>query len=284
MENITTGKIAGITEQVQYFWQGLDFWHSPYAILDIILVALILYWGYLLLKETRAMRIMYGIVILALVFLAGRVFNLAALNFILKYLMTMIVVAIPVVFQPELRAMLERLGRAKIISDFSNLRRTEIKQILEEILHAAETLSKNKIGALMVIAQKTGLREYTEKGTKLEAIVSEDLLLSIFTPNTPLHDGAVIISGSKILAAGCTLPLAEDRFDFSVGTRHRAALGLSQQSDAIIIVVSEEKGSVSLAYNGVLSRDIGLDRLEQLVLEILEQKRLEIERKKLSTK
>lgn len=281
MENIASGKIAGIADQIQYFWQGLDFWRSPLAILDILLVGLILYWGYLLLKETRAMRILYGIAILALIFLLGRIFQLSALNFILKYLITMIIVAIPVVFQPELRALLERLGRAQIIDDFTSLKRREISQIVQEIIEAVEVLSKNKIGGLIVISQRTGLKDIINGGTRLDARMNKDLLLSIFTPNSPLHDGAVIISGNKLIAASCTLPLAEDKFDFSIGTRHRAAVGLSQQSDAIIIVVSEETGAIALAYNGVLSKDLSKDKLEEMILEILQQKKLEIEKKKL---
>lgn len=281
MGNITNGKIAGISDQIIYFWQGLDLWHSPYAILDILLVGLIFYWGYLLLKETRAMRILYGIAILAIVFLAGRLLQLTALNFILKYLITMIIVAIPVVFQPELRNMLERVGRAQLIDGFTSLKRREIKEVIEEIIAAVDILSKNKVGALIVVEQKTGLRDFYESGTRLNAEVNQDLLVSIFEPHTPLHDGAVVISGNKIIAASCTLPLAEGRFDFSIGTRHRAAIGLSQETDAIIIVVSEEKGVISLAHNGVLSPNLPPDQLKEMILEILQQKQVEISKKKL---
>lgn len=279
MGSVVTGKIAGWSDQIQYFWQGLDFWHSPYAILDIVLVALIFYWAYLLLKETRAMRILYGIAILFLVFLLGKIFDLSALNFILSYLVAMIIVAIPVVFQPELRAMLEKLGRAQFIGDFTKLKKREINEIIEEIIESVEILAKGKIGALIVIAQKTGLRDICDSGTKLDARVTHDLILSIFTPNTPLHDGAVIISGNKIISAGCTLPLAEDKFDFTIGTRHRAALGLSQQSDAMIIVVSEQTGSISLAYNGFLNKRISSAKLEEMILEILHQTKQESKEK-----
>lgn len=284
VNGLYSGKIAGITDQIQYFWQSLDFFKNPFAILDILLVALILYLVYLLLKETRALRILYGIFILAVIFFVGKFFQLAALNYVLQYLFTMIIVAIPIVFQPELRAFLEKVGRAQIIGDFANLKRKEIAQVIEEITGAVDILSHNKIGALIVLAQKTGLREYIETGTKLDASVTQDLILSIFTPKTPLHDGAVIISGDKIIAAGCTLPLSEERYNFTIGTRHKAAIGLSQQSDAIIIVVSEERGSISLAYNGILSQNLDLERLEQLILEIMQQKQLEIKKNKLENK
>ncbi len=284
MDGLYSGKIAGITTQIQYFWQSLDFFKNPFAILDIVLVALILYLGYLLLKETRALRIVYGIFILAIIFFVGKFFQLAALNYVLQYLFTMIIVAIPIVFQPELRAFLEKVGRAQIIGDFASLKRKEIAQVIKEITGAVDILSHNKIGALIVLTQKTGLREYIETGTKLDATVTQDLILSIFTPKTPLHDGAVIISGNKIIAAGCTLPLSEERYNFTIGTRHKAAIGLSQQSDAIIIVVSEERGSISLAYNGILSQNLDLERLEQLILEIMQQKQLEIKKNKLENK
>lgn len=276
MDGIYTGKIAGLSSQIQYFWQSLDFFKSPFAILDIILVALILYLGYLLLKETRALRILYGIIILAIIFFVGKFFQLTALNYVLQYLFTMIIVAIPIVFQPELRAFLEKVGRAQIIGDFASLKRKEIAQVIKEIIGSVDILSINRVGALIVLAQRTGLREYIETGTKLDATVTQDLILSIFTPKTPLHDGAVIISGSKIVAAGCTLPLSEEKYNLSIGTRHKAAIGLSQQSDAIIIVVSEERGSISLAYNGILSQNLDLEKLEELILEIMQQKQLEI--------
>ncbi|MCL5794978.1 MAG: diadenylate cyclase, partial [Patescibacteria group bacterium] len=197
MDGNYTGKIAGLTSQIQYFWQSLDFFKSPFAILDIILVALILYLGYLLLKETRALRILYGIIILAIIFFIGKFFQLTALNYVLQYLFTMIIVAIPIVFQPELRAFLEKVGRAQIIGDFASLKRKEIAQVIKEIIGSVDVLSHNRVGALIVLTQRTGLREYIETGTKLNATVTQDLILSIFTPKTPLHDGAVITGNNN---------------------------------------------------------------------------------------
>lgn len=266
------GKILGASDQITNFWSNLSFKDNPFAILDILLVGLIIYWGYLLIKETRAIRILYGILILALVMLLGQVLQLSAINFVLKYLVTMIVVAIPIVFQPELRAFLEKLGRANIVADFTHLRKNELDLVVSDIVKSAKLLAKNKTGALIVLAQKTGLKEFIETGVRLESKLSPELILTVFHPKTPLHDGALIISGNKVLAASCTLPLSEDQFDYNIGTRHRAAVGLSEVTDAITIVVSEERGTISVAYNGQLSREVSPKELEDFILAILHQK------------
>lgn len=266
------GKILGASDQISNFWLNLSIKENPFAILDILLVALILYWGYLIIKETKAIRILYGILILALIMLIGQVLQLSALNFILKYIITMIVVAIPIVFQPELRAFLEKLGRAKIVADFNHLRRSEVENVVSDIVKTAKILAKNNTGALIVLAQKTGLKDYIETGVRINAEFSPELVLTIFHPKTPLHDGAVIVSGNKVIAAGCTLPLSEDQFDYNIGTRHRAAVGISEQTDAIVIVVSEERGTISIAYNGQLSTEISPKELEDFILTILHNK------------
>lgn len=266
------GKILGVTDQVTNLWSGLSFKDNPYALLDIFIVTLLIYWGYLLIKETKAIRIIYGILLLGILMLLGQVFKLSALNFILQYLITMIIVAIPIVFQPELRAALEKLGRTRIVTDFNMLKNNEIGTIVEQIIKTVKILAKNKTGALIVLAQKTGLRDVVETGIKISGEISSDLLISIFYPKNPLHDGAVIIGGNKIIAASCTLPLSDEEFDFNIGTRHRAAAGLSSQTDAIVIVVSEEKGTISVAFNGQLSREISPKELEDFILTILQQK------------
>lgn len=272
MEDILSGKVAGLSDTISYFWHSLDFKSNPFIVLDILIVALLLYWGYIFLKETRAMRILYGILILALIFLLGRILQLDTLNFILKYAITMIVVAIPIVFQPELRSALERLGRAEIVSEFAQLRRSEMVSVIQEIIQATKLLSKNKVGALIVLVRHTGLRDYIETGVEVNAKVSSEMILTIFSPKSPMHDGALIVSGNKIVAASCTLPLADVQYDFTLGTRHRAAIGLSMQTDALVIVVSEERGMISLASNGVLSRDLTAQKLEDLLIKLLRQK------------
>lgn len=267
-------RVLGIKDEITYLWSSLSLTKNPFFIIDILIVALIIYWIYLFLKETRAIRILYGIVIIVILYLIGKILNLSTLNFILKGLTTMFFVAIPIVFQPELRMMLERLGRADIVSDFRKLKSTEISQIINEIINSVKKLSSSKTGALIVITQKTGLRDIVETGTKLDSKISSELINTIFFDKTPLHDGALIIKGNKIVAAACTLPLSDDKFDFHLGTRHRAAIGLSEISDAIVIIVSEEKGTISLANKGILNFDIDIYKLRQYLENIIQKGRL----------
>jgi diadenylate cyclase len=265
---VDVGQILGAADQASYFWDSLRLSFTPFMVIDILIVALFVYWIYVFLKETRAMRIVYGFLFLAALAIIGRLFNLILLNWILKYLMTMLVVAIPVVFQPELRGVLERLGRARFISDLGSLSRYNLSKLVDELVSAAEVLAAQKIGALIVIQRKTGLKEYISNGIDLEARVSAELLLSIFFPKSPLHDGATIISGDKIVAAGCTLPINESPLEYmNLGTRHKSALSLSEQSDAVIIVVSEETGQISLAVDGQLSRRISIETLKTQLLK-----------------
>jgi len=264
------GKILGSFDQASYFWDSLSLSFSPYMVIDILIVAVTTYWIYVFLRETRAMRIVYGLAFLAILAIVGRFFNLILLNWILKYLITMLVVAIPVVFQPELRSALERLGRARFIGDLSSLSRSNFNKLIDELVSAADVLSSKRHGALIVIQRRTGLKEYISNGINIEAKVSAELLLSIFFPKSPLHDGATIISGDRITAAGCTLPISESSIEYmGMGTRHRAAVSLSEVSDAVIIVVSEETGSVSLAIDGRLNRRISRDTLKQQLQKIL---------------
>lgn len=264
------GKVLGATDQVSYFLRGLSVLIHPLTILDIFIVAALIYAVYLLLKETRALRILYGIAVLAVIFLLGQVLNLQALNFLLRHFLTLILVAIPVVFQPELRTALERLGRSRLVGEFTGLRKIEIKDLVSKILEAVKVIAKNKRGALIVIARLSGLKEFIETGTALDARLSTELLLNIFTPKSPLHDGATIVSGNKILAAGCTLPLLEEaKFDLELGTRHKAALGLTSQTDALVVVVSEENGQISLASEEKLYRNLSVKELEERLVQLL---------------
>jgi diadenylate cyclase len=261
---INVGQVLGVFDKASYFWDSLSMSITPFVVLDVLIVAVFIYWIYIFLKETRAMRILYGFLFLGVLALVGRFLNLILLNWILKYLMTMLVVAIPIVFQPELRTVLERLGRAKFISDLASLSRYNLSKLINELVTAAEVLSDQKIGALMVIQRKTALGEYISSGVTVEAKVSAELLLSIFFPKSPLHDGAAIIAGDEIIAAGCTLPINDSPLEnVGLGTRHKAALTLSGQSDAIIIVISEETGSISLAIDGHLERRISSETLRQ---------------------
>lgn len=265
-------KVLGVSDRASYFLNQINFQRQPFEVLDIILVAILIYWVYLLLKETRAMRILYGIVILAIIMLLGRLLQLQSLNFILTYVLAGLVVAIPVVFQPELRASLERLGRTKFVGEFGGLRPDKLKNIVEAIVTTVDFLSEHRQGAIIVLTRQTGLRDIIQSGVRLDAQISKQLLINIFSPKTPLHDGAVIISGEKILAANCWLPLTEREFKLDLGTRHRAAAGISAETDAVVLVVSEETGKISLAVEGNLTTDLKSVQLKDFLIKLLQHK------------
>lgn len=267
-----SGKILGVTDDISNFYYGLTITKNPFVILDILIIAVIIYWGYFLIKETRAIRILYGIGILGIIMILGQVLHLVALNWMLNKMVTVILVAIPVVFQPELRSALERLGRTNIVGSYPSLGKNELNLVIKDLMDSIKILSKNKTGALIVLVQKTGLKDIIDTGKPINAQLTSPLLLTIFTHNSPLHDGAVIVNGNKIVAAKCMLPLSEDEFSFNVGTRHRAAVGLSSQTDAIVLVVSEETGSISISYNGQLYRDLVLKEFEDVLTGLLQNK------------
>lgn len=266
MEGIS-GKILGATSKAGFFLDGLKIESWPYALLDILIVSALLYSIYLLVRETRAMRMLYGLVILVSLMAIAYLLNLVLLNWILKYVMTMLVVAIPIVFQPELRNALEKIGRSRLIKDISST--SHDGGYLNQILSALEFLSKEKIGALIVIQRQTGLREYAERGVFIGGDVSHDLLCSIFFPKSPLHDGAVIIADSKIESAAVMLPVSENEFNIKYGSRHRSAIGITENSDAVALVVSEETGWMSIALAGKIERRVSIDRLRSKLHKLL---------------
>ena len=239
------------------------------SLVDIAIVALILYYAFLFIRGTKASKIVYGILFLILVVFLGRLLNLRTLNWVLGHLATMVVVAIPVVFQPELRRGLERLGRSKFLSKTYFLSDRKLARIVQEVVKALKILKTNKVGALIVIERQTGLGEYLESGTKLNADLTSELILNIFFPNSPLHDGAIIIQGDKIAAASCVLPLDESKTTYTYGTRHRAALGISENADAVVLVVSEERGVVSIVVNGQIKENVDFADLEARLIKLL---------------
>jgi diadenylate cyclase len=262
---------ASLLESIKAYFLTLSGFGYFLTILDVLIVAILIYYAFVLIKGTRATRIIYGIILLVFVLALGRALQLQTLNWLLSHLTTLILVAIPIVFQPELRRGLERLGRIKIFKPSSIFLEKTSKEIIQTIVAVCQILTKNKIGGLIAIKKKTGLDDIIETGEKIEARLSIKLLLNIFFPDSPLHDGAVIISGNKILAAGCTLPLTEDEKFYMYGTRHRAAIGLSEETDAVCIVISEEKKAVSLAVDGKI-KQISLQDLEKSLLGILKEK------------
>lgn len=244
--------------------------------IDVFIVAIIFYYLINLIRETRAMQLVKGILFLFVVFFISQYFKLNALNYILGGAMQIGAFAIIVLFQPELRSLLERMGRFKVgkIIDFAvDSSEDELMGMIGAVSVAAENMSRTKTGALIVIERNTRLGEFISTGTMLEANVTSGLLENIFVPNTPLHDGAVIIRGGKIITAGCLLPLtANNNLSRDLGTRHRAAIGLSEVTDAVIVVVSEETGKISIALNGSLTRNLSRDSLEKALSKLIIQR------------
>ena len=228
------------------------------GILDVIdtgLVAFFLYRIYIMLKNTRAAALVKGLMVLASLVIISKWLNLHVINWILEKAITMMMVALPVVFQPELRRALEQIGRGRLFRKRVELDETELNDMIEAVANAAVIMGQRKVGALIVLERAVGLEERIETGVKIDGLVTDSLLLNIFEKDTPLHDGAVIIRGNRIVAASCLLPLTDARgLSQELGTRHRAAIGISEQSDALVVVVSEETGTVSVTRNGEIYR------------------------------
>lgn len=245
-------------------WEQLQFLRPGWAdLFQILFVAFLLYRVLLVLQRTRAMQIMLGVVVLALMYGVSRLLDLILIRRLLETGFQYGAIAALVVFQPELRAALARLGRTRMIRAFQRL---EGSRVVDEIVEAAEQLARARHGAIIVIEQSVGLGEYADTGSEVDARVSAEMLTTIFTPYSPLHDGAVLISADQIRTAGAILPLTQSSIkDRSLGTRHRAALGLSEETDAIVVVVSEETAQLSVAIGGRLERDVSLERLRTIL-------------------
>lgn len=239
--------------------------------IEIFILAGLIYYIFRLFKGTRGASILSGLIVLFGVLIAiTSLSNLDVLNWILSKLMLYITLAIIVIFQPEIRRVLARLGR----QPWRNNGMASQKNLVEPIMQAVKILSKRKIGALIAIEREIGTRAIQDTGTRMHSSVSSELLATIFFPHTPLHDGGVIISGDRICAAGCLFPLSQkEGLSKMLGTRHRAAIGITEETDAIVIVVSEETGSVSIAYNGKLRRGIDDERLHRVLSSMLRRER-----------
>lgn len=240
----------------------LKMWNTY---VDIGIIAIIIYKAMNLIKETRAEQLIKGIAMLIIATKLSEVLGFHAVYWLLKNAMTVGVIAILIIFQPELRRALEHLGRGTFFVK-GELLEQEIDSMLDEINIAVTHLSKNRIGAIIVLEQETGLNEYIETGTKLDSTVTNELLVNLFVPNTPLHDGAVIIRRNRITAAGCFLPLTQSQnLSKELGTRHRAAIGVTEISDSLVIIVSEETGVISFAKMGRLSRYLDTKSLKEII-------------------
>jgi diadenylate cyclase len=243
-------------------------------LVDILLVAAVIYGVLLLVRGTQAIQLLRGVILLALfVALIGSIAGFTAFNWLLKSGGQALAVVVAIILQPELRRALDRLGRAGGIALWAG-REVQLERVIAEIAASCRRLSERRHGALIVIERETGLQDHIETGVELDSLVVDELLQTIFFPNTALHDGAVIIRGDRIVAAACVLPLAETIVsDTHLGTRHRAAVGITEQTDAIAIVVSEETGIISMARNGRMVRHLDERRLITLMQALLKPKR-----------
>ncbi len=236
------------------------------AAIDILIVAVIVYWILILIQGTTAVALVRGMITLILLAaILGEVLDLVVLNWVLRNSIPALLVAIPILFQPELRRALERLGRTSRFLA-RGAPSNEVVRSMEQIAVACRRMSDRKWGALIVLERDTGLGEYVDTGVEIDGLVSVDFLMSIFFPNSPFHDGATIIRGDRVVAAACLLPLTETLLsDQHMGTRHRAGVGITERTDAISIIVSEETGMISLANNGRIVRNLDESKLKKVL-------------------
>jgi diadenylate cyclase len=237
-------------------------------VLDIAAVTFIFYQVYKLVRGTRAAHMLLGLLVLLVASLVARWLQMAGVSWLLAQLRTVWVIGLIIVFQPELRRLLINLSQSRVIRLFSHMERS---RTVDEIVKAAETLSSRGHGALVVLARNVGIGTVVETGTRLDAALSSKLLASIFVPHSPLHDNAVVIQGHRIVAAGCLLPLSQDpNLPATLGTRHRAAIGMSEESDAVVLIVSEETQEISLAVSGEIKLGLSPPELGRYLEELVD--------------
>lgn len=249
---------------------------KPINIIDIAIVAIFIYALIKMVQGSRAVQLIRGLVVLFLLSAISGLLNLTTVNWILSQVRTMILIAIPIVFQPELRQFLAKLGSSSfsLVESRSNL--TEINTVVEQIVPFMAEASRSHTGALIAIQREMGLGEYIKTGIAIEGKLSKQLLGNIFIVNTPLHDGAVIVEGNNIMAASCYLPLTDRRdINKALGTRHRAAIGLSEVSDAVVCIVSEETGAMSLAEGGEIHYGLTEDQIRKMLMDYLQRENAE---------
>ena len=259
--------MTGFWEQVQtFFWNII---HRPTLVdyIDILIIAFLIYQLVLLTRQTRAIQVLKGLAIIIVASYVSELIGLTALNWLLRSILNNGVIALLILFQPELRRALEQIGRSTKLDRSSQ--QDESERIIDEITQCLLRLSKRRVGALIVFEQRTGLKDVTETGTAIDSLISAPLLENIFEPNTPLHDGAVIIRGQRVVAAACVLSLSESSaISRDLGTRHRAALGVSENTDAEVFIVSEETGIISMARGGKLTRHLDAEGIRKLLREM----------------
>jgi uncharacterized protein (TIGR00159 family) len=263
--------VNAIVEGVEAYFQVRDAWRVGADLVDILLVAYLFYRGLLLIRGTRAMQMVVGLVLVFLVYQLARRAELTTLFTILDELLTYVILIVIVLFQNDIRRALMRVGSRPFLRGAKSARES---QVIEEVVKAATALAQKRIGALIVFERDAALDEFIESGTRLDAAVSKELLYSIFVPSyeNPMHDGAAVIRDGRLWEAGVFLPLTDSqKVDRTLGTRHRAAIGISEESDAVVVVVSEERGTASLCFNGNIVRDLEPNMLRQALIGLFEK-------------
>ena len=268
-----------ILRDILVFLQSGNIWRHVLDLIDIGLVAFFLYRMFLLIRGTQAVQLMYGVLLLALIGLLANLLDLRLLSWIFRNAAPAILIGIIVLFQPEIRRALDQFGRIGFIGrPLAHYNLQIFNRMIDEVIRATTKLTQRFTGALIVFEKETGLENYANSGIRINGELTAEFLEAIFFPNSPLHDGAVIVRGNQILAAGCVLPLAEEgTVRERMGTRHRAGLGLSMQTDAVVLILSEELGQIAVAHEGKLLRNLDPDRLRQVLTSLL-QPRPEIHR------
>ena len=253
---------------------------NPRSILDLVVVTIIVYWLLWVARGTRATQLIRGIaILLALAFLLGSSLQLTTLNWVLAQIWPALVVAVPVIFAPELRRALEQLGQTGSWLHLSPSDDAIQERTVDELVRAAAQLARHRYGALIVLERETGLQNFVERGVPIDAYLTRQLLINIFYPNSPLHDGAVVVRDGRVSAASVVLPLTDNiSATGQLGTRHRAAIGVTEVSDALAVVVSEESGQIAVAHNGRLIRNLDQDRLRRVLRSLLRLDRPQRER------
>jgi diadenylate cyclase len=268
-----------ILRDILVFLQSGNIWRHVLDLIDIGLVAFFLYRLFLLVRGTQAVQLMFGVLLLALIGLLANLLDLRLLSWIFRNAAPAVLIGIIVLFQPEIRRALDQFGRIGFIGrPLAHYNLQIFNRLIDEVIRATTKLTQRFTGALIVFEKETGLENYANSGIRINGELTAEFLEAIFFPNSPLHDGAVIVRGNQILAAGCVLPLAEEgTVRERMGTRHRAGLGLSMQTDAVVLILSEELGQIAVAHEGKLLRNLDPDRLRQVLTSLL-QPRAELHR------
>ncbi|MBN1498526.1 MAG: diadenylate cyclase CdaA [Spirochaetes bacterium] len=244
-------------------------WDYLRNIIDILLIAALLYWAYSFLSKTRAMQLLKGFIVIFIVYLVSSLLDFEALNWLITNLTTYIVIAVIILFQPELRRLITQFGQRSWLTNINS----EDSFQLDELVNAIAAMAEEKTGSIMVIERNSGLRSFAESGVSIQAEISEELIRTIFFPNTALHDGAIIIQQGKISAAACYLPLSDSKqLKKNHGARHRAALGIAEESDALVLLTSEETGGISIMVNSRIYSKIKLSDLKNMILFFMNPK------------